>query len=137
MKVTCPKCETEDVQRLAMIYQHGTATRRASVAVLALAACWTSPAERHRQVVACTYEMGSAQDRGVGCLMLRFGWKEDEAITAAYAHAYDMRAKAGLMPTAPPGDMTPTTGPAPARPAPAGTHWCQRIGDTTWTTCPN
>ena len=96
-----------------------------------------SPAERHRQVVACTYEMGSAQDRGVGCLMLRFGWKEDEAITAAYAHAYDMRAKAGLMPTAPPADMTPKAGPAPRRPAPAGTHWCQRIGDTTWTTCPN
>ncbi|MGE5231342.1 MAG: hypothetical protein ACM3NS_06335 [Deltaproteobacteria bacterium] len=26
MKVTCPKCESDDVQRLAMIYQHGTAT---------------------------------------------------------------------------------------------------------------
>lgn len=35
MKVTCPKCESEDVQRLAMIYQHGTATSISTGSTLA------------------------------------------------------------------------------------------------------
>ena len=34
MKITCPKCESEDVQRLAMIYQRGTATTVSSSTTL-------------------------------------------------------------------------------------------------------
>jgi len=89
------------------------------LAVLALAGCH----DRKREVAACSYEPGSAQAGGLtGCLMLRYGWSQTDALVAEA----DLRAeyaKAGE--------------PLRGEPPPPGTHWCQRTGDTAWTTCPN
>lgn len=118
------------------------AMRRASIAVLlALAACWTSSAERRRQVIACGYEIGSAQDKGVGCLMLRFGWTEEDATVAAYARAAEIQRRRDSLVAAYNAERAAKEQAAAkatgANRSTTGTHSCLPPGATAWTTCPN
>jgi len=58
------------------------------LAVVALAGCHN----RKREVAACSYEPGSAQAGGVtGCLMLRYGWSQTDALDRGRPSAPSMR----------------------------------------------
>jgi hypothetical protein len=74
MKVTCPKCESEDVQRLAMIYQHGTATSVSTGSTLGavgddLAVAGTVTSGKQQSLLA--QQAAPPQPRGnSGCLLI-------------------------------------------------------------------
>ena len=100
--------------------------------LILLAACGRSEATRQREVTACSSATGSAGAYGTstsnaiwGCLMLTYGWDQLEALRAALNASGANRA------------VAERAAAALTRPAPAGTHWCHKPGDTAWTTCPN